>query len=151
MKIRSRHKFKCDREHVWEKLMDVDLLGSIISDRRGIRKVGESRYRGNLPIEVGPYKGKVKTHFKLADINERKSFRLILKGKGLGLDFDGKSVFRLKEGEGCTNVSYSGNLHFHNAIPGFVQGEIHTRLKKSLKKLFRKIEVQCCAEVEHAH
>ncbi len=130
MRIRSRYKIKCDRESVWAKLMDIDALGSIISDSKGLKRIGENRYRGNLPVKAGSINGKVKTRFKLADINKPKKFRLILNGKGLGLDFDGEGVFRLKQDEACTDVSYSGNLDFHNAIPGFVKGEIHTRLKK---------------------
>ena len=151
MRIKSKHKFNCDREQVWDSLMDIDLLSSIISDRRGLKRIGKNHYQGNLPINAAPFKGKVSTRFKLVDINEPRKFRLILSGRGLGLDFKGEGEFRLKQDGTQTRVSYSGHMNFVNAIPGFVLGEIHSRLKMTLTKLFKKIEKQCRKEKNYAH
>jgi carbon monoxide dehydrogenase subunit G len=132
-------------------LVDIDVLGRIISDSKGLQEIGESRYQGKLPVKLGPLKGKVKTNVELADINEPNSFRLIVKGICSGVRLNGEGIFRLKERENVTTVRYTGNLRMGDGIPGFVKGEAKGRLQKALHKLFKKIEDQCCEELEHAH
>ena len=149
MRIRSRHTFRCERELVWNRLMDIDALGSIISNLQGLKQIANNHYQGNLPVNVASFKGNVSTRFKLVEISEPRMFQLVLSGRGLGLDFDGEVNFRLKSKGTHTDVSCSGNLNFHHFIPGFVKGEIHTRLKMTLKKLFRKIEAQCRDDKEN--
>ena len=151
MRIRSRHTFRCERELVWQRLMDIDALGSIIPDSQGLKQIGNNHYQGYLPVKVAHFKGKVSTRFKLVEISEPRMFRLVLSGRGLGLDFDGAVTFRLKNKGTHTDVSCSGNLNFHHFILGFVKVEIHTRLKMTLNKLFRKIDAQCRDDRENNH
>ncbi len=159
MKIKSKHKFKCcDPEQVWEKLMDIDLLGSIIADGKGLKKVGRNRYKGMLPLKMPAIKGKLATTFKLEDIDKPKKFRLNVRGKNGAIRVSSKGNFKLSK-EPDTTVRYEGRLNLGFKLPAGVKagmpGPVNKEAKKSLEKalasLFRKIDRQCCAEVEHAH
>ncbi len=65
IKITSAHKFSCHPELVWDKLMDIDLLGSIIADGKGLKKVSPKKYKGKLPVNAGPLRGKLATTIML--------------------------------------------------------------------------------------
>lgn len=136
MKIKSKHEFNgCDAEQVWEKLLDIELLGSIIPDSKGLKKVGRNKYESWIPmtVKLKPTKVKVKTKvkitFELKKINKPKSFRLIANGKGLKAD----GTFRLREEKNVTTVNYQVDT------PNL----FGKKVKKALPKLFNKIEAQC--------
>ncbi len=159
MKIKSKHEFKCcDPEQVWEKLMDIDLLGSIIADGKGLKKIGRNRYKGKLPLKMPAIKGKLATTFKLEDIDKPKNFRLYVRGKNGAIRVSSKGKFELSK-EPDTTVRYEGRLKLGFKLPAGVKAgmpspvnkEAKKSLEKALASLFRKIDRQCCEENGHAH
>ena len=159
MKIRSKHKFNCcNPEQVWEKLTDIDYLGGIIADGKGLKKVGKNTYKGKLPLQMPGNKGKLATTFKLKDLDKPKSFRLYVWGKNGALRVSSKGEFNLRKRSG-TAASYMGNLKLFYKLPAGIKagalGPMNKEAKKSLEKalasLFRKIDRQCCKEINHAH
>ncbi len=159
MKIKSKHEFKCcDPEQVWEKLMDIDLLGSIIADGKGLKEVGRNRYKGTLPLKMPAIEGKLATTFKLEDIDKPKCFLLTVRGKNGAIRVSSKGEFKLSK-EPTTIVRYEGRLKLgfklpagvKAGLPGPVNKEAKRSLQKALASLFRKIDRQCCKENGHAH
>lgn len=159
MKIKSNHEFKCcDSAQVWEKLMDIDYLSSVISDRKGLKRTGKNKYRGKLPVKMGPIKGKLDTTFKLNDIDKPKDFRLNVRGKNGTIRVLCTGKFKLSK-EPDTTVRYEGRLNLFCKLPFGVKadmpGPVNKKAKKSLEKalasLFRKIDRQCCEENHNAH
>ena len=160
MKIRSKHEFNCcDPEQVWEKLLDIDLLSSIISDRKGLRKVGNNRYRGKLPVKQAPINGKLDTSFTLRQIDEPKHFRLHVRGKIDNIRVTNRGTFSLSEYKDKTTVNYKGSLKIYFKGPLNAKIDVSAvagkKAKKSLEKalasLLRKIDRQCCKENGNAH
>jgi carbon monoxide dehydrogenase subunit G len=151
MHIEGSYEFDFKRELVWDVLMDIDVLGSIIPGSQGLQEIGENNYQGKLPVKLGPIKGKFKTKFKLADINKPKSFQLIVKSKGPGVRFTGEGVFRLNHKENVTAVRYARDVRIGGAIAPVVKGTVKRSVKKALRKLFKKIEEQCCGGNDDAH
>ncbi|MDE2635248.1 MAG: SRPBCC domain-containing protein, partial [Chloroflexota bacterium] len=111
MKIKSKHEFKCcDRDQVWDKLTDIELLGSIIIDGKGLKKVGKNRYKGALPLKMPAIEGKLAATFKLEKMRKPKSFRLHVKGKNGAIRVSSKGIFKLsKRPKG--SVRYDGRLN----------------------------------------
>ena len=157
MRIKCRYDFNCEREQVWDKLMDIDVLGGIISDSKGLQEIGKSRYHGKLPVKLGPVNGKIRVRFRLADIKEPKSFRLAVETKDAPVRITAKGVFCLKQHDNVAAVRYTGNLKLRNPVagldlvPGPLKKEAKHKLEKALKKLFRKIKEECCKEIEYAY
>ena len=144
MRIRSRHKIKCDREQVWNKLEDFRYLVRVIPGGRRFSQSESNEYTGDL---AGPFNLSLRVALTRERIRMPRSFRLRVYANGNGINIRGKVDFKLKrKGECETEVRYEGNLDIRG-LPGFVLGEIHTRLKKALKDLCKKIEKDCkCTE-----
>ena len=160
MTIKSEHKFKCcDRDQVWEKLMDIDLLGSIIADGRGLNQVGPNKYRGRLPVSLGPIQGRLRTTLKLNNIEEPKQFTLKVQGKWHDQRVSGKGTFTLSKSGCSTKVKYRGRLTLYMwgplgvriDHPGPLQVMAQNHVKRAMNELFRKIDRQCCQENDNAH
>ena len=143
MKIKSKHEFKCcDPEQVWEKLMDIKFLNSIIPGLNGLKKIGRNKYKGKLPVKKKIFKGKkvkldVKIKVELKEINKPKSFRLIAAGMGK----KSRADFQLKQSKNTTTLNYQVDT----------PSKVGVKINKALPKLLRKIEAQCCEENGHAH
>jgi len=142
MHIEGSYEFESERELVWDVLMDIDVLGSIIPGLKGLKKTGKTKYKGKLPVKKKILMGKkvklnVKIKVELKDINKPKSFRLIVAGMGK----KSKADFRLRQSENTTTVNYQVDT----------PSKVGKKIKKALPKLFRKIEAQCCEEDPNAH
>ena len=138
--------------------MDIDLLGSLIADGKGLKKDGRNRYKGTLPLKMPAIKGKLATTFKLKDIDKPKNFRLHVRGRNGAITISSKGKFRISK-EPDTTVRYEGRLNIELNLPAGVRagmpGPVNKDAKKSLEKalasLFRKIDRQCCKEKSDAH
>ncbi len=159
MKVKSKHTFKCcDPEQVWDKLMDVDRLGSIITEGKGLKKVGRNKYKGKLPLKMPVVKGDLATTFRLKGVDTPNEFRLNVRGKNGNIRVSSRGTFKLSQ-EPDTVVTYEGRLKLYFKLPAGIEagmpGPVNTEAKKSLEQalasLLRKIDRQCCEENHHAH
>ena len=82
MHIEGSYDFDSKRELVWDVLMDIDVLGSIIPGSKGLEEIGENKYQSKLSVRVGPVNGKFESQFELVDVNAPESYRLLVEGKG---------------------------------------------------------------------
>lgn len=160
MTITSEHEFKtCDPEQVWEKLMDIDLLGGIIADGRGLSQVGRNRYEGRLPVSLGPIQGNLRTTLRLRNLDRPNRFTLNVQGRWHDQRVSGNGTFTLSKNGRSTNVKYRGNLTlfmwgpFGVRIdqPGPLQVLAQNHVKRAMNEIFRKIDRQCCKENGNAH
>ena len=70
MHIEGSYDFDFERELVWDVLMDIDVLGSIIPGSKGLEAIGENKYQSKLAVRVGPVNGKFESKFELVDIDQ---------------------------------------------------------------------------------
>lgn len=147
MKISSTHKIKCDREQVWERLMDFKYLSGIIPGGDNFEKVGDHQFKGTLSLEIGPLNDKINLTLTRKKIREPNSLTLNVYAKG---KVNGELDLRLKrKREFETELTIKGKLKFPGVpgIFGFVVGEISKKLKKTIKKLVAIVEADCqCKE-----
>ena len=99
MHIEGSYDFDFQRELVWDVLMDIDVLGSIIPGSKGLEAIGENKYQSKLSVRVGPVNGKFEANFELADVNEPASYRLLVEGKGPAGHVTGEGTIRLEGAE----------------------------------------------------
>ena len=160
MTIKIQHEFiSCNPEQVWEKLMDIDLLGGIIADGKGLNRVGANKYKGKLPVSLGPIQGKLRTTLKLKKLDKPKRFNLKVYGKWNDQRVSGEGTFTLSKNGCSTKVKYRGGLTLFMwgplrvkiDHPGPLQVMAQNHVKTAMKELFRKIEKQCCKENGDAH
>lgn len=93
-------------QEVWNLLLDVDVLASIIPGAHSVQKIGAHGFSADVSLGVGPVKGRYRANVELADLNEPRS--VTLRGAASGaLGFArGDGRIELEPGEGGTRLSY---------------------------------------------
>jgi len=146
MHIEGSYEFKSERELVWEVLMDMDVLGSIIPGSKGLEAIGENKYQSKLSVRVGPVNGKFEAQFELADINKPESYRLLVEGKGPAGHVTGEGTIRLARENGVTVMRYAGDARIGGKIAAVGQRLLDVAAKQiakqSLKKLSKQVELR---------
>ena len=151
VRIKSKYDFKCERERVWDKLTDIDVLNGMISRSSGLREVGENIYEGGLRMELGPVYGRYEFRFEVGDSQRHESLTLNFESINSPVSFYGGGTFQLTQKNDIATLLYLGNLLMDGHVPGTFRKKAKRKLEQALEKLFRKIEKHCCAEVKHAH
>ena len=146
MHIEGSYEFEFQRELVWDVLMDIDVLGSIIPGSKGLEAIGENKYESKLAVRVGPVNGKFESQFELADVQAPESYRLIVAGKGPAGHVTGEGVIRLEQDNGRTVMHYAGDARIGGKIAAVGQRLLDVAAKQiakqALKKLSKQIEVR---------
>jgi len=144
--IEGTYDFDFERELVWEVLMDIDVLGSIIPGSKGLEAIGENKYESKLSVRVGPVNGKFEAQFELADIDAPESYRLIVAGKGPAGHVTGEGTIRLEQDNGKTVMHYAGDARIGGKIAAVGQRLLDVAAKQiakqSLKKLSKQVEMR---------
>jgi len=146
MHIEGSYDFDFERELVWDVLMDIDVLGSIIPGSKGLEKIGENKYQSKLSVRVGPVNGKFESQFELVDVNEPESYRLLVEGKGPAGHVTGEGTIRLESADDKTVMRYAGDARIGGKIAAVGQRLLDVAAKQiakqSLKKLSKQVEMR---------
>ncbi len=142
MHIEGSYEFAFERELVWEVLMDIDVLGSIIPGSKGLQEIGENKYQSKLAVKVGPVNGKFEASFELADVNAPESYRLIVAGKGPAGHVTGEGTIRLAHENGVTVMNYAGDARIGGKIAAVGQRLLDVAAKQITKQALRKLSRQ---------
>ena len=149
MHIEGSYDFEFQRELVWDVLMDIDVLGSIIPGSRGLEEIGENKYQSKLAVRVGPVNGKFEANFELADMIAPESYRLLVAGKGPAGHVTGEGTIRLEQADGGTVMHYAGDARIGGKIAAVGQRLLDVAArqiaKQSLKKLSKQVEARLVA------
>lgn len=150
MHIEGSYEFEFERELVWDVLMDIDVLGSIIPGSKGLQEVGENKYESKLAVRVGPVNGKFESSFELADVLAPESYRLIVEGKGPAGHVTGAGEIRLAQAKGKTVMHYAGDARIGGKIAAVGQRLLDVAAKQIAKQALRKLSKQIKARLESA-
>ena len=146
MHIEGSYEFDSERELVWDVLMDIEVLGSIIPGSKGLQEIGENKYESKLAVKVGPVSGKFESQIELVDVVEPESYRLLVKGKGPAGHVTGEGQIRLAQENGMTVMHYAGDARIGGKIAAVGQRLLDAAAKQitkqALKKLSKQIETR---------
>ncbi len=148
MHIEGSYDFNFQRELVWDVLMDIDVLGSIIPGSKGLEEIGENKYQSKLAVKVGPVNGKFEASFELVDVNEPESYRLLVAGKGPAGHVSGAGLISLAEENGLTVMHYAGDARIGGKIAAVGQRLLDVAAKQITKQALRKLSKQIEARLE---
>ncbi len=150
MHIEGSYAFQGERELVWDALMDLDVLGSIIPGSQGLEEIGENKYRSRLAVRVGPVNGKFEASFELADINAPQSYRLLVEGKGPAGHVTGAGSIELHQQDSTTTMHYAGDARIGGKIAAVGQRLLDAAAKQIARQALRKLSKQVAARLEAA-
>lgn len=144
MHIEGSYEFESERELVWDVLMDIEVLGSIIPGSKGLQEIAANTYQSKLAVKVGPVSGKFESTFELAEVKPPVSYKLIVAGRGPAGHVTGEGVIRLEQTAGKTVMHYAGDAKIGGKIAAVGQRLLDIAAKQiarqSLKKLARQVE-----------
>jgi len=144
MHIEGSYEFESERELVWDVLMDIEVLGSIIPGSKGLQEIAANTYQSKLAVKVGPVSGKFESTFELAEVKPPASYKLIVAGRGPAGHVTGEGVIRLEQTAGKTVMYYAGDAKIGGKIAAVGQRllDIAARqiARQSLNKLARQVE-----------
>lgn len=96
-----------DRDTVWAKLNDAEVLKSCIPGCEALDKVSDTEFRATAKVKVGPVKATFKGRVELSDIKPPESYRITGEGEGGVAGFaKGGALVTLTEVEAGTRLSY---------------------------------------------
>lgn len=150
MHIEGSYDFQGERQLVWDALMDLDVLGSIIPGSQGLEEIGENKYHSRLAVRVGPVNGKFEASFELADINEPQSYRLLVEGKGPAGHVTGAGTIELSQENNTTTMRYAGDARIGGKIAAVGQRLLDAAAKQIARQALRKLSRQVAARLEAA-
>ena len=150
MHIEGSYEFDYERELVWDVLMDVDVLGSIIPGSKGLIQIGDNKYESRLSVRVGPVNGKFQSSFELKDVNAPESYRLVVEGKGPAGHVTGEGEIRLARDNGVTVMHYAGDARIGGKIAAVGQRLIDVAAKQITKQALKKLSKQVEARLQAA-
>ena len=150
MHIEGSYEFDSERELVWDVLMDIDVLGSIIPGSKGLQEIGENKYESKLAVKVGPVSGKFESQIELVDVIEPESYRLLVKGKGPAGHVTGAGEIRLAQENGMTVMHYAGDARIGGKIAAVGQRLLDVAAKQITKQALKKLSKQIETRLEAA-
>ena len=150
MHIEGSYEFDFERELVWEVLMDIDVLGSIIPGSKGLQEIGENKYESKLAVRVGPVNGKFESSFELVDVQAPESYRLLVEGKGPAGHVTGAGEIRLETAGSGTMMYYAGDARIGGKIAAVGQRLLDVAAKQITKQALKKLSKQVEARLATA-
>ncbi len=148
MHIEGSYDFEFGRELVWDVLMDIDVLGSIIPGSKGLQEIGENKYESKLAVKVGPVNGKFEAKFELVDLVAPESYRLLVEGKGPAGHVTGAGTISLAQEDSVTVMRYAGDARIGGKIAAVGQRLLDVAAKQITKQALKKLSKQIEARLE---
>jgi carbon monoxide dehydrogenase subunit G len=96
-----------DKETVWAKLNDADVLRVCIPGCQSLEKTSDTSFSAAAKVKVGPVGATFKGKVTLSDIDPPNGYRITGEGEGGVAGFaKGGAVVKLEEVEGGTKLTY---------------------------------------------
>ena len=116
MRVQGSFTFDADIEKVWTSMLSSDVLASCIPGCDEIRSTGEHSYEIDLTVRVASVRGEYKGEVRLEDIDEFKSYRMVVNGSGRGGSVQGTGDLSFSEADGKTVVDVTGDTQVTGVV-----------------------------------
>jgi len=128
-----------DRQTVWAKLNDPEVLKSCIPGCEQLDKNSENEFQAIATVKVGPVKARWKGKVRLSDIDPPNSYRISGEGEGGVAGFaKGSALVSLADKDGGTVLSYNVEAQIGGKLAQLGQRLINSAAKKTADDFFEK-------------
>ena len=145
MRIQGSYTFDADIERVWRSMLSSEVLASCIPGCDEIRSTGENSYEIDLTVRVASVRGEYKGEVRVEDIDELKSYRMVVSGNGRGGSVTGTGELAFSEADGKTVVDVTGDTQVTGVVARVGQrllgGASRMMMNQFFECLKSKIEV----------
>ncbi|HKV40949.1 MAG TPA: carbon monoxide dehydrogenase subunit G [Blastocatellia bacterium] len=140
MKIEGKHQLQAAREEVYGALTDPDVLLRTIPGCQKLEQTGEGCFSVTLKSGAGSIKGIFTGTVRLEDIRPPLHYRIVVEGRGQPGFLKGSGDLDLKEANGGTEITYSGEAQVGGTIAGVGQRMIEGAARMMASQFFEAIE-----------
>ena len=138
-------------EQVWAKILDPEVLSACMMGCKELVLVEEGKYRADLAVGVAAVKGKYNATIQLADVQEWKSYKLIVRGEGAPGFVEAEGVIELApHEEGKTVLTYSYTAEVGGKVASIGQRMLGGVAKLIISDFFKKLKKQVESEQKSA-
>jgi carbon monoxide dehydrogenase subunit G len=136
-----------NRQAVWEKLNDPQVLKSCIPGCEQLDKTSETEFQAIATIKVGPVKARWKGKVRLSDLDPPNSYRISGEGEGgvAGFAKGGAKVSLADSDGGGTLLTYDVEAQIGGKLAQLGQRLISGAAKKTADDFFQKFAAAVAA------
>ena len=129
-----------NRQTVWAKLNDPEVLKSCIPGCELLAKNSDNEFQAVATVKVGPVKARWKGKVRLSDLDPPNSYRISGEGEGgvAGFAKGGAKVTLSDQGGGGTLLSYNVEAQIGGKLAQLGQRLINSAAKKTADDFFGK-------------
>lgn len=110
MKIEGAYTVQAPPDHVWDSLMDPQVLQNIIPGVEKLEKLDGNTYEATIQIKHAPLKGAYHGSITITDQQFPRQYCIEIRGEGRQTLFSGNGSVQLNEQNNNTIVAYRGEL-----------------------------------------
>ena len=153
MKLEGEYVFEAPVADVWSALMDPKVLAAVMPGCEKLDVV-EGHYEGELNIKMGPISGQFAGKVTLEDVDEPRSYKMIVDGRGAPGFVKATATVKLEpEGEG-TKLVYAADAQIGGKIATvgqrLVDASAKAIAKQALEGLHDNVKARRAAKAEPA-
>ena len=136
MEVTQSEVFPHPRQHVWDKLMDFEVLGRTLPGVETLEQLDAESCRLSVKVAVPSITGNYDGTVRVVERQPIDSYRLRGEAKGrLGWD-KGDALFELAEAEGETRVSSTMNIQTGGVLSGVGQRFMQAIARSMIRDFF---------------
>jgi uncharacterized protein len=137
MTMNGEIQLPADRETVWTKLNDPEVLKSCVPGCEQLDKVSDTEFQAIASVRVGPVKARWKGKVRLSDIDPPNGYKISGEGEGGVAGFaKGGATVALSEKDGGTLLSYNVEAQIGGKLAQLGQRLINSAAKKTADDFF---------------
>ncbi len=134
MELNGTYTFDAPREVIWQALLDPEVLAKILPGVERLEKVSDTEFTGVMDVRVGPVQGKFNGKVVLTDLQEPERFHMDIDGRGAAGFIKGGGDAILKEEDGKTILTYTGDAQVGGRIANVGQRLVETTAKSIVRQ-----------------
>jgi carbon monoxide dehydrogenase subunit G len=142
MKIEGTHEVRALPDRVYQVLTDPEVLKRCIPGCEKLDLVGENSYSTTLRAGVGSIKGVFTGAVRLENMQPPSHYRMVVEGKGQPGFLKGAGDLDLREQEGKTVITYSGDVNVGGTLASVGQRMVQGAAKMMAAQFFTAIEAE---------
>src|SRR6516164_4202079 len=139
MTMNGQVQLAANREVVWAKLNDPEVLKSCIPGSEQFDKISDNEFQAIATVKVGPVKARWKGKVRLSDLDPPNSYRISGEGEGGVAGFaKGGAKVSLTDNDGGTLLTYDVEAQIGGKLAQLGQRLINSAAKKTADDFFVK-------------
>ena len=146
MHLEGTHTLSAPPQHIWNLLMDSEVLARITPAISRLEPLGEDKYKAIAEVKLGPVKGSFSGDMELSDKKEPEHFTLHMRQNSRMGNVDAAGRIELQsQGNAETKVAFTGDAKLSGTLARMGQRVLGGVANTMVKQFFQNLEEELAA------